>query len=69
MSAKYAKLRGKIREVYGRQADFAAALNIDRSTLSMKLSGKSDWTREEIENSCIVLGIPFADAHSYFFAV
>lgn len=69
MNANYSKLRGKIREVYGRQADFAAALNIDRSTLSLKLSGKSDWTRAEIEDSCIVLGIPFSDAHSYFFTV
>lgn len=67
MSANYSKLRGIIREKYGRQSDFAAVLHIDRSTLSLKLSGKSDWTREEIENSCIALGIPFSDAHSYFF--
>ena len=68
MSANYSKLRGRIREKYGRQSDFAAVLHIDRSTLPLKLSGKSDWTREEIENSCIALDIPFAEAHSYFFA-
>lgn len=69
MSANYAKLRGRIREKYGRQNDFAAVLHIDRSTLSLKLNGKRDWTREEIEKSCVALDIPLADAHYYFFAV
>lgn len=69
MSANYAKLRGKIREVYGNQDRFAVDMDMDRSTLSLKLNGKSDWTRMEIEKSCRLLYIPFASAHEYFFAV
>lgn len=69
MSASYAKLRGRIKEKYGSQDCFAAAMEMSRSTLSLKLNGKSDWTGPEIEKACIVLEIPFAEAHAYFFAV
>lgn len=69
MSASYAKLRGRIKEKFGTQAEFAPALEMDRSTLSLKLNGKSDWTRLEIEKSCMLLHIPFAEAHAYFFTV
>lgn len=63
----YSKLRGKIREVYGVQSDFARAMGKDPSTISAKLSGKTDWTRDEIETACGLLGIPLSDAHMYFF--
>lgn len=69
MSASYAKLRGRIREKYGTQADFASAMEMDKSTLSMKLNGKSDWTSLEIERACIRLAIPLAEAYAYFFTV
>lgn len=69
MSASYAKLRGRIKEMYGIQDNFAAAMEMDRSTLSLKLNGKSDWTRLEIEKSCALLRIPLAEAHAYFFTV
>lgn len=67
MSANYAKLRGKIKEVYGIQDSFANAIGMDRSTLSLKLNGKSDWTREEIVKSCHVLNIPIVEVPAYFF--
>lgn len=69
MSASYAKLRGRIKEKFGSQDCFAAAMEMNRSTLSLKLNGKSDWTSPEIEKACIVLEIPFAEAHAYFFTV
>lgn len=69
MSASYAKLRGKIKEKFGTQDSFAAAMNMNRSTLSMKLNGKSDWTVLEIEQSCSLLNIPIVEAHAYFFTV
>lgn len=69
MSANYAKLRGKIREKFGTQDNFAAAMDMDRSTLSLKLNGKSDWTRLDIEKSCHLLSIPLKEAHAYFFTV
>lgn len=69
MSASYAKLRGRIKEMYNSQDNFAAAMEMDRSTLSLKLNGKSDWTRMEIEKSCTLLNIPLVEAHAYFFTI
>ena len=69
MSVSYAKLRGKIREVFGTQDIFSGAMGMDRSTMSLKLNGKSDWTRAEIEKACSLLHISLVDAHEYFFTV
>jgi len=64
----YSKLRGRIREVFGTQEDFATAMGMDRSTLSQKLNGKSGWTRLEMEKACDVLHVDIAEVHLYFFA-
>lgn len=69
LSASYAKLRGRIKEKFGSQDSFAAAMEMDRSTLSLKLNGKSDWTRQEIEKSCVLLCIPMVEVYAYFFTV
>lgn len=63
----YSKLRGKIKEVYGTQGKFAEAMQMDRSTLSLKLAGKSEWSRDEVETACILLKIPIDEVHEYFF--
>lgn len=63
----YSKLRGKITEVYGTQGKFAEAMGMDRSTLSLKLNGKSEWSRIEVEKACKLLGIPIQDVCIYFF--
>ena len=63
----YAKLRGKIREVFGTQGAFACELGMDEATLSKKLNNKTEWTREEIEKACKILGIPKNNLHEYFF--
>lgn len=64
----YPKLRGKIREVYGSQDEFACAMDRDPSTISSKLTQKTDWTRGEIERACVLLGIPFSEIGDYFFS-
>ena len=69
MSASYAKLRGKIKEKFGSQENFALAMGVDRSTLSLKLNGKSDWTRSEIEKCCSLLQISAVDVYEYFFTI
>ncbi len=66
-SVSYKKLRGKIREVFGNNENFAKALEIDLSSLSAKLNNKTPWKREEIEKSCLLLGIPIEDVYLYFF--
>lgn len=64
----YPKLRGAIREKFGTQGAFAKAIGMSKATLSGKLTGKTEWTRQEIEDACNVLGVPIADALDYFFA-
>lgn len=64
---KYDKLRGRIIEKFGSQKAFAAAMGMNVSTLSFKLNGKSEWTREEIEKACGLLDIALEKVHSYFF--
>lgn len=63
----YSKLRGKIREVFGTQEAFAEAMGMDKSTMSLKLNGKSEWTMTEIEKACYLLGIPINEVYLYFF--
>lgn len=61
------KLRGLIREKYGTQAAFADALGMSETTLSAKLNGKTEWTRQEIETTCKILGISAENIPTYFF--
>lgn len=65
----YAKLRGKIKEVFETQERFAEAMGMDCSTLSLKLNGKSEWSRIEIEKACNLLGIQIEEVYAYFFTV
>lgn len=64
----FAKLRGKIREVYGKQEMFARDVGMSTTTLSKKLLGKTEWTRQEIERACPLLGIRAEEVASYFFS-
>ena len=61
------KLRGRIREYYETQEAFAKALEMSPATLSKKLSGKTEWDRQEIEEACILLCIPIEEIALYFF--
>lgn len=63
----YAKLRGKIREVFGSEGVFAAEMGMNAASLSAKMGNKSPWKREEIEKACHLLGIPIEEVHLYFF--
>ena len=69
MSFNYNKLRGKIKEVYGTQDKFAKALGIGRVSLSQRLNNILDFSQEEINKSCEVLGISKEDIPTYFFAL
>lgn len=69
MSFHYGKLLGLIKEKYGTQEAFAAALGIGYNTLSLKLNNKADFKRGEICTACKLLGIDMKDVHSYFFDV
>ena len=64
----YSKLRGRIRECYGTQADFANALNMNEATLSHKLNARTEWSRAEVEKVCRLLEIPIKQVGEYFFS-
>lgn len=63
----YAKLRGIIVEKFRTQYAFAEAMGMNVATLNGKLNNRSQWTANEIEKACDILGIPLSDAHMYFF--
>nr|DAH19545.1 MAG TPA: Protein of unknown function (DUF739) [Caudoviricetes sp.]DAH34172.1 MAG TPA: Protein of unknown function (DUF739) [Caudoviricetes sp.] len=63
----YAKLRGKIREIFGTQEAFAKAIGLSKSGVSMRLNGKVNWTAEEIERSKEALGFSAEEIGTYFF--
>ncbi|MBR5878353.1 MAG: DUF739 family protein [Akkermansia sp.] len=64
----YARLRGRIREIYGTQEAFAKDMKKDPTTISYKLNGKTEWTRQEIEQACGLLDISMEQMPLYFFA-
>lgn len=63
----YAKLRGRIREVFGTDEAFSKAMGLNKATISKKLNNKTDWSREEIEKACNLLNVAVSDMHTFFF--
>ncbi len=63
----YSKLRGKIKELFGRQEDFAAAMKMSTVALSAKLNNKVQFTQDEINKACNLLSISFDFIPIYFF--
>lgn len=68
MPFDYSKLRGKIKEVYNTQADFATALGMSRGSLSQRLNNILDFTQTEMEQAARLLNFEKEDIPSYFFA-
>lgn len=63
----YSKLRGKIREMYGSETNFARAMQIAPSSLSRKLSNVAEWKGPEVYLACKLLSIAPEDVPLYFF--
>jgi hypothetical protein len=66
-SYDYRKLRGRIKEKFGTQAEFSKRLGISEVSVSNKLNNVVDWGQEEMEHAISVLDIPESDIHAYFF--
>lgn len=69
MEFDYSKLRGRIKEIFGTQDNFADALNMGRVSLSQRLTGKLEFTQEEIMKSCELLKFDPSEIPSYFFTL
>ena len=63
------KLRGRIYEKYQTISDFASAIGIDKSAISLTLGNKRKLSREDIVLFCEKLDIPFEEIGYYFFDV
>ena len=64
---KFAKLRGLIREKFGKEENFAKAIGVSPPTLSKMLNEGRQWKGDEIAAACKALGIPLAEAYKYNF--
>lgn len=67
MEFDYSKLRGRIRETFGSEMAFADAMQLSRTTISMKLNGKYEWKTPQIVTACKLLEIPLEQSADYFF--
>lgn len=67
MPFDFSKLRGRIREVYKTQADFAKSICMSTVSLSAKLNNQVPFTSSEIERATEALEIPNKDIPVYFF--
>ena len=63
----YRKLRGRIKEKFGTQAEFSKNIGLSEVSVSNKLNNVVDWGQEEMEHTIAVLEIPYSDIHAYFF--
>lgn len=63
----YSKLRGRIREIYKTEGNFADALGVNKGTISLKLNNQSGFSQKEILIICQLLKIDDKDIPIYFF--
>lgn len=67
MRFDYSKLKGRIREKYGNQEDFANAIGLTPTTISFKINGKAKWRQDEIVKAAKLLEISKNEIVEYFF--
>lgn len=67
MEFKYDKLKGRIKEKYGTQENFAKAIGKTQTTTSFKINGKASWNQEEIIKAIELLDLSKDDIVEYFF--
>ena len=68
MAFNYNKLRGKIREKFIRQDEFAKAIGMSKTTLSQKLNNVTQFTQKEIVRAMNALDLPYTEVDAYFFS-
>lgn len=68
MNYDYTNLKLRIKTKYTTFEKFADALEIGRSTLSLKLNNNAEWSQAEMSRAMKLLDIPETDIDKYFFA-
>lgn len=69
MSFDHSKLRGRIREKYGTEQKFAAAMGMGRVSLSIKLNNEGDFTRKQMLKAAELLELEASQIPEYFFKI
>lgn len=64
----FAKLRGRIVEIYGSQARFSQAIGVSEVTVINKLKGTRSFSMDDIVNWSDALKITKENVGDYFFA-
>jgi|GEM_PF-1863506 len=65
---KFKRLRGKIKEVFGTQENFAVAMGLSSFSISQKLNGVTQFTRIEMLTASVLLGFSVDLIIYYFFS-
>ena len=65
----YNKLKGRIRECFSTQSDFAQKLGISETSLSNKLNNKTVFDQDEIKESIEIFSLTPEQAMEYFFTI
>lgn len=65
----YRKLKGRIKEKFNTQDNFANALGIGRVSLSQRLNNQLEFDAKEIFNSIKLLELTENDIPEYFFCL
>lgn len=68
MAYDYTKLRGRIKERFGTETAFAKAIHMNRTSLSLRLTGIREFTQSQILLFASALGIAPNEIGEYFFA-
>ena len=63
----YSKLRGKIREVFNTQEEFAKALGLSETSITNKLNNNRNFTQSEMKKIIELLSIQPDEINNYFF--
>lgn len=63
----YSKLKGRIREHFGTDKEFAEKIGVSPSVVSLKLRGDREFKQKDIFRWIEVLKIPDSEISDYFF--
>ena len=67
MKTKYSKLSGAIAEVCESRRCFSKLMGISERSLSLKMTGKQQWTQNEMGKASTVLGKPKESIIEFFY--
>lgn len=65
----YSKLKGRIKECFSTQAEFAQKLGISDTSLSYKLNNKTVFDQDQIEESIDIFNLNPKEVMEYFFTL